>query len=89
MHRMPGFPIRISTDLRLLASPRSVSPLAASFIGALSLGIHHTPFVACNIFSSVFILAPSLDEAAISYVSRIRKEIPVALFPFCSCQRTD
>jgi len=37
----------------------------------------------------VFILAPSLDEAAISYVSRIRKEIPVALFPFCSCQRTD
>ena len=48
-HRASGFPIRISTGQRLLASHRGVSPLAASFIGILSLGIHHTPFVAYNL----------------------------------------
>lgn len=40
-----GSPIRISPDLCLLATPRSVSPLAASFFGSKCLGILHTPFV--------------------------------------------
>ena len=45
--RRTGFPIRIPRDLRLIAAPSSVSPLIASFIGTLPLGIHQTPFVAC------------------------------------------
>ena len=43
---LPGFPIRISPDQRLLAAPRGVSPLAASFVGCLCQGIHHVPLVA-------------------------------------------
>ena len=40
-----GSPIRISTDLCLLAAPRGVSPLAASFFASWYQGIHRTPFV--------------------------------------------
>jgi hypothetical protein len=40
-----GSPIRTSTDLRLLATPRGISPLAASFFVSWYQGIHHTPFV--------------------------------------------
>ena len=36
-----GFPIRRSPDQCLLAAPRSVSPLVASFIGTMPQGIHH------------------------------------------------
>ena len=42
----PGFPIRESPDLRMFVPPRSLSQLAAPFIGSLPQGIHHTPFVA-------------------------------------------
>src|ERR1700680_1919464 len=35
-----GFPIRTSPDHRLLASPRSLSQLATSFIAYLRQGIH-------------------------------------------------
>src|SRR3954453_10340201 len=38
-HR-PGFPIRKSPDRRLLASPRGLSQLTASFIACLRQGIH-------------------------------------------------
>jgi hypothetical protein len=38
-HR-PGFPIRISPDLGVLATPRGFSQLAASFIAYLRQGIH-------------------------------------------------
>ena len=40
-----GCPIRISTDLGLLAAPRSISSLATSFFASWYQGIHHTPFV--------------------------------------------
>ena len=43
--RGPGFPIRIPTDQSLLAAPRGVSPLAASFLGTLPQGIHHAPLL--------------------------------------------
>ena len=49
VHRLitrAGYPIRKPTDLRLIAAPRGVSPLAASFIGPLPQGIHRAPFVA-------------------------------------------
>ena len=42
----PGSPIRISTDLSLLAAPRGFSQLAASFFGGWRLGIHPVLFFA-------------------------------------------
>src|SRR4051794_14055420 len=38
-----GFPIRISADQRSLASPRSFSQRATSFIASWRQGIHRTP----------------------------------------------
>ena len=42
---MLGCPIRISTDQRLFAPPRSFSQLITSFIAWESQGIHHVPFL--------------------------------------------
>ena len=42
---MPGSPIRIPTDLRVLTTPRSVSPFAASFFSFKCQGIHRTPLL--------------------------------------------
>ena len=42
----PGFPIRKSPDLRLLAATRSLSQPATSFIASRYQGIHRTPLVA-------------------------------------------
>ena len=46
LYMLPGFPIRIPTDQSLLAAPRGVSPLAASFVGILPQGIHLVPLSA-------------------------------------------
>ena len=43
---LPGFPIRRSSDLCLLAAPRGFSQLSTSFIASRRLGIHHAPLVA-------------------------------------------
>ena len=40
-----GCPIRTPADQRLLAPPRGVSPLAASFLASWSLGIHRPPLL--------------------------------------------
>jgi hypothetical protein len=42
----PGFPIRTSSDQRLLATPRGLTQPATSFIGSWRQGIHPVPFVA-------------------------------------------
>ena len=42
----PGFPIRESTDHRLLAAPRGLSQLATPFIPSGCRGIHHGPLAA-------------------------------------------
>ena len=42
----PGFPIRTSPDQSLLATPRSFTQPATSFIGSWRQGIHPVPFVA-------------------------------------------
>jgi hypothetical protein len=42
-----GCPIRRPSDQSLLPAPRSISQVAASFIGAWCLGIHREPLVAC------------------------------------------
>ena len=41
--RAVGFPIRKSSDQSLLAAPRSLSQLTASFIGSWCQGIHRAP----------------------------------------------
>ena len=41
-----GFPIRKSPDQSLLAAPRGLSQLAASFIAVFCQGIHRAPLVA-------------------------------------------
>ena len=41
-----GCPIRVPPDLSLLAAPRSVSPLAAPFVGCRCQGIHRAPSLA-------------------------------------------
>ena len=41
-----GFPIRKSPDQSLLAAPRGLSQLAASFIASYCQGIHRAPLVA-------------------------------------------
>jgi hypothetical protein len=38
-----GFPIRISSDQSLLATPRSFSQHATSFIASMRQGIHQMP----------------------------------------------
>ena len=43
---LAGFPIRESTDHRLLAAPRGLSQLATPFIPSGCRGIHHRPLVA-------------------------------------------
>ena len=40
----PGFPIRKSTDQRLLSPPRGLSQSATSFIASRCQGIHQMPF---------------------------------------------
>lgn len=42
---MPGCPIRISTDQKVCAPPRSFSQLITSFVVSESLGIRHTPLL--------------------------------------------
>lgn len=40
-----GFPIRKSSDLRLLAPPRGLSQLTTSFIACVCQGIRHAPLI--------------------------------------------
>jgi hypothetical protein len=44
-HNGPGFPIRKSTDQRLLAPPRGLSQRATSFIASTRQGIHQMPLL--------------------------------------------
>ena len=41
-----GFPIRLSSDQRMLAPPRGLSQLATTFIAYQCQGIHRTPLLA-------------------------------------------
>lgn len=47
-----GYPIRKSPDRSVLAAPRSLSQLIASFIAYRHQGIHHVLFVAFDIVHS-------------------------------------
>ena len=50
LNAQEGFPIRKSPDQRLLATSRSLSQLATSFIAILHQGIHRMPLVAWYFF---------------------------------------
>ena len=59
--------IRISTDRRIFAPPRSFSQLVTSFFGAMYQGILRMLFVAWSfslnsIFTTIFVLNPSLTK---------------------------
>ena len=62
-----GFPIRISPARRVLASPRSVSPLAASFFACWHQGIH----------------TPALSSLTIKSTLRFAVLLTVLLQPLC------
>ena len=51
---LPGFPIRKSTDRRLLSPTRSLSQIAASFVGSWCQGIPLTLFVAWPLLIPMF-----------------------------------
>ena len=51
--RAAGSPIRIPPDLCVLATPRSVSPLSASFLSRQCQGIRHTPCSASSLLQYV------------------------------------
>ncbi len=53
---MVGFPIRISTDDKLFAPPRSFSQLVTSFIASESQGIRHTLLITSLYFFYLLVL---------------------------------
>ena len=55
----PGFPIRTSSDQRLLPPSRSFSQGATSFIASRCQGIHQMPFNACSKFRHAQVIRPS------------------------------
>ena len=55
----PGFPIRTSSDQRLLPPSRSFSQGATSFIASRCQGIHQVPFNACSKFRHAQVIRPS------------------------------
>ena len=55
-----GFPIRESSDQRLLAAPRSLSQLTTPFIACFCQGIHRAPLVAWSNPTFLLHLEPSL-----------------------------
>ena len=63
----PGCPIRISTDQRLLAAPRSFSQLSTSFVASRCLGIHRAPLVAFPI--------PKARITTFRFETRVRSKV--------------
>src|SRR6516225_9221192 len=57
-----GSPIRKSPDHHLLPTPRRLSQVAASFIGAWCLGIHLRPLVACPTYDHSSLLEAWLAD---------------------------
>ena len=61
----PGSPIRIPPDRCLFTTPRGVSPLTASFISCMCLGIHRTLFLTWSTFD--FLLSSKLKNCLLLY----------------------
>ena len=90
---LPGFPIRISTDLCSLATPRSISLLAASFFASWYQGIHRTPFVSWPTYKFLLIflareLSSKFLKLKLSLLFRVSSELFLLLSSLCSFQRT-
>ena len=73
--RMPGCPIRKSSDQRLFAPTRSLSQLITSFIASESQGIRHAPFFTFLIHSPT--LACQRDDI---YFQLFTTKITVCLY---------
>ena len=89
-----GYPIRKSPDRSVLAAPRSLSQLIASFFAYRHQGIHHVLFVAFDIVHSEIFYEHrmSLDNPIVHGLSSIQscnfftlsadvKELPTGLYP--------
>ena len=61
----PGYPIRLSADLRICAAPRGFSQLITAFFASQLLGIHHKPILRLTILSFP-LLTNSLLAASLS-----------------------
>ena len=62
-----GFPIRISADRRIFASPRRFSQLITSFFGFQCQGIHHALFF-CLTISTYSVMSDGLFNLSIALV---------------------
>ena len=74
----PGFPIRKSTDQRVLPPPRGLSQVTTSFIASWRQGIHLEPFVAYHKSCRWFHCSNALQ----------RNDFLTNLFAVPDCQRT-
>lgn len=75
MSRYPkgvGFPIRTSTDQRLLAAPRGFSQRATSFIASWCQGIHRMPFSCSRQHTRLAACFPPCTETILRHQTRSR-----------------
>src|SRR5437870_936402 len=86
-----GCPIRKSPDHHLLPTPRRLSQVAASFIGAWCLGIHLRPLVACPTYDHSSLLEGWIADIRASKrsPSAIRQESRFDLFGYQSAGGDD
>ena len=82
-----GYPIRKSPDRSVLAAPRSLSQLIASFFAYRHQGIHHVLFVAFDIVHSEILC----EQRIVSRRFRLFTDSALQncnFYPICRCQRT-
>ena len=81
-----GYPIRKPTDRSVLAAPRGLSQLIASFIAYRHQGIHHVLLVAFDIVHSEISACTNLPQGGLIHTDSALK---IVIFcPICRCQRT-
>src|SRR3546814_555170 len=86
-----GFPIRKSTDQRVLAPPRSLSQRATSFIASVRQGIHQMPLkrlIQRNLVTSRDQFSDFAKGKAANLVSRFAKGKATREALQCSQQKT-
>src|SRR3546814_20152852 len=87
----PGFPIRKSTDQRVLAPPRSLSQRATSFIASVRQGIHQMPLkrlIQRNLVTSRDQFSDFAKGKAANHVSRFAKGKATSKALQCTQQKT-
>ena|GEM_PF-965092 len=82
-----GYPIRKPTDRSVLAAPRGLSQLIASFIAFRHQGIHHVLFVAFDIVHSEIFCKKAFLPKKRHFLTDSVLEV-IIFCPICRCQRT-